>query len=470
MPALEKPDQEKFFESDSRRKVLLAAETDVLVVGGGPAGLGAALGAAGCGAKVILAEQYGFFGGHATVCLVNPFMSFYTDEGGVSGSRSEDLFPTDHGPGRPVVGGVLQRLVAGLVNVGGALPPSAENGFTLPFDPEKFKQVYESMLDDAGVRYLFHSFAGEALLRGSSIDCVIFSTKSGPLAIRAGIVIDCTGDGDIAALSGAPFEIGRPSDALTQPASLIFRMAGFDKSEFAAYVRDHPGQWEGVHGLTDLIEEASRRGDLDLRREDILFFGSVREGEITVNSTRVKVLGTDVWDLARAEREGRMQMSQISDFLQKYVPGFSNAYVVQSGTAIAVRETRRIIGEYVMTEDDVLQARSFEDVIARGTYPIDIHNPEGKGTVLKRPPPGKAYDIPLRCLLPLGVDNLLSAGKCISGTHEAFASYRIMPTSIATGQAAGVCAALAARFGLSSRKVPARAVQEELLRQGAILD
>lgn len=467
MPALERPTKEALIQR-STRQALLAAETDVLVTGGGPAGLGAALGAAQAGARVVIAEQYGFFGGHATVCLVNPFMSFYTnDEGGNRGG--EALFPADHTAGRPVVGGVLRDLVDRLVKTGGAMEPSAENGFTLPFDPERLKTVYEDMLDEAGISYLFHSFAFEVNADDQLLREVIFATKSGPIAVRARVAIDCTGDGDIAALAGAPFDTGRVGDHLVQPASLIFRVAGFEKKEFFRYVEAHPGQWKGVYGLWDLIDEATRNGDLDLKREDILFFGSVHEGEITVNSTRVKVLGTDVWDLTRAEREGRRQMEQIAAFLKKYVPGFERSYVVQSGSAIAVRETRRITGEYVMTADDVLQARHFDDVIARGTYPIDIHNPEGKGTVLKRPPPGKAYDIPLRSLIPLGPANILTAGRCISGSHEAFASYRIMPTSIATGQAAGVCAALAALSGRIPRAVPAREVQEELLKQGAIL-
>ncbi len=467
MPALERPDRDILIQT-SPRNALLAAETDVLVVGGGPAGLGAALGAAHAGARVVVAEHYGFFGGHATACLVSPFMTFYTDEGGPS-REGDALFPPDHTAGRPVVGGVLRDLVERLLTAGGAMEPSPANGFTLPFDPEKLKLVCESMLDEARVSYLFHAFAFDVRRENRRLREVFFATKSGPVAVRAAVAVDCTGDGDIAALAGAPFEIGRAGDGLVQPASLIFRISGFDKTEFFGYVNSHPGQWRGVHGLWDLIDEATRNGDLDLKREDILFFGSVHEGEITVNSTRVKVLGTDVWDLTAAEREGRRQMEQIAAFLKKYVPGFADSFVVQSGTSIAVRETRRIMGEYAMTGEDVLQARSFGDVIARGTYPIDIHSPEGKGTVLKRPPPGRAYDIPLRSLIPLAPDNILTAGRCISGSHEAFASYRIMPTSIATGQAAGACAALAARSGRIPRAVPAREVQDELLRQGAIL-
>src|SRR5581483_669962 len=157
------------------------------------------------------------------------------------------------------------------------------------------------------------------------------------------------------------------------------------------------------------------------------------------------------------------------EFLRRYVPGFEKSYVAQSGVQVGVRETRRIIGDYQLTADDVLAARKFDDAIARGAYPIDIHNPTGTGTVLKRLPPGEAYDIPLRALLPRNTDGLIVAGRCISGTHEAHSSYRVMPIVMATGQAAGVCAALAARTARPPRAVPARAVQRELVRQGASL-
>jgi len=202
----------------------------------------------------------------------------------------------------------------------------------------------------------------------------------------------------------------------------------------------------------------------------MLFFATPHEREVSVNSTRVtKVLGTDVWDLSYAEWESRRQMRQIATFLHRYVPGFEKAYVVQSGVNVGVRETRRILGDYQLTADDILQARKFSDVIARSTYPIDIHNPTGAGTTLKRLPPGEAYDIPLRCLLPQGIEGLIVAGRCISGTHEAHSSYRVMPVSMATGQAAGMCTALVARLGKPPTAVPVSDVQTELPRQGANL-
>jgi hypothetical protein len=465
LPALKRPDAPVRLQLPPRQ-ALLAGETDVLVVGGGPAGLGAAIAAADAGASVVLAERYGFLGGNATAALVMPLMSFHTQIPTPEKKGATTLLPTDHGPGEAVVNGVLGRLLERLVQAGGAIPPSLATGYVVPFDPEWFKLIALELLDEAGVQFLFHAFASGVLPRNEG---VIFETKSGPLAIKAKIIVDCTGDGDVAVAAGAPCEIGR-ADGLVQPMTLMFRIAQFEKAVFESYVKDNPKQWRGVHGLWDLVREATEAGELKLPREDILFFATPHEGELSVNSTRVtRVKGTDVWDLSYAEWASRNQMRQIEAFLRRYVPGFEESYVVQSGVQVGVRETRRVIGEYQLNVDDVLGARKFDDAIARGAYPVDIHNPKGSGTVLKRLPPGEAYDIPLRCLLPKNTERLIVAGRCISGTHEAHSSYRVMPIVMATGQAAGVCAALAAREEKTPRAVSVRAVQRELLHQGASL-
>jgi hypothetical protein len=251
--------------------------------------------------------------------------------------------------------------------------------------------------------------------------------------------------------------------------TLMFRMVEFERERFAGYVREHPDQWRGVHGLWELVADAQAAGELRLPREDVLFFGTPHERELSVNSTRVGGLGIDPWDITRAEWAARRQMRELVRFLRKRVPGFEHSYNAQSGTAIGVRETRRILGDYRLTGEDVLTARKFDDAVARGSYPVDIHDPEGKGTVLRRLPPHEAYDIPLRCLLPRGLDQVLTAGRCISGSHEAHSSYRVTPIAMATGHAAGACAALAARSGRIPREIPHQEVQRELLRQGASL-
>jgi hypothetical protein len=457
------------------RTAHLIPETDVLVVGGGPSGVAAALGAVDAGAKVVLAERYGFLGGNATAGLVLTWASYYTSFGRPMEipTRNDEftIFPTDHGSGQPIIAGVLARIVKRLVEVGGAFAPSRRTGYMVPFDPEIFKLVSVELLDNAGVELLFHAFASGTLCdKDGSINGVVFETKSGPLVVKAKVIIDCTGDGDIAVSAGAPFEVGRLEDNSVQPMTLMFLLEGFERSKFQRYVEKHPQQWNGVEGLRDLMCEAIKKGELHVPRENILFFGSVHESQISVNSTRItNVYGVDVWDLTCAEIEGRRQVAQLTRFFRKYVPGFERAYVAQTAANVSVRETRRIMGEYKLTAMDVLNAHKFDDVIALGSYPVDLHNPLGRGTFLKKIKAGSAYDIPLRCLMPLKVDDLLVAGRCISGTHMANASYRTMPICFATGQAAGVCAALAVKNRLKPRVTPASEVQKELLRQGAIL-
>src|SRR5258708_6259332 len=416
MPSLKRPNEATGIDLPPRRG-LLAAETDVLVVGGGPAGLGAAVGAGQAGARVVLAERYGFLGGNATAALVMPLMSFHTAHPTKEKKGATTLLPTDHGPGEAIIAGVLKVLLERLVKAGGAIEPSLATGYVVPFDPEWFKLVALELLDEAGVQFVFHAFAS-GVLGDRRVEGAIFETKSGPLAIRARVPIHCSGDGDMAVAAGAPSEVGR-ADGLVQPMTLMFRVVEFQRAAFEAYVTQHPKQWRGVHGLWDLVREATEAGQLRLPREDILFFATPHEEEVSVNSTRVtRVLGTDVWDLSFAEWASRRQMPQVPEFLRRYLPGFEESYVAQSGVQVGVRETRRVLGDYQLTADDVLAARKFDDPIARGAYPIDIHNPAGSGTLLKRLPPGEAYDIPLRCLMPRSTEGLIVAAPSTSATPQ----------------------------------------------------
>jgi len=273
-----------------------------------------------------------------------------------------------------VIAGVVSQFVNLLAENGGAILPSKETGYVLSFDPEVFKITAADLLDQAGVNILFHALAS-SVIGGSHIEGVVLETKSGPVVIKAKTVIDATGDGDIAALAGAPFQVGRVEDGLTQPMTLMFRVTEFERSNFAEYVKNNPVQWNGVQGLYTLIAKATMTGKYSIPRDDILFFGTPHEKEINVNSTRItRVSGIDVWDLTLAEYEGRRQVQQIAAFLKEYVPGFENTYVIQTGVEVGVRESRRITGQYTLTASDILEARKFDDIIADAD--VEILNPE----------------------------------------------------------------------------------------------
>jgi hypothetical protein len=468
MPTIPRPSALQYIAMPHRRAID-AGKKHVLVVGGGLPGMAAAWGAAKAGADTLLVEREGYLGGDATAALVTTLMSYRSQHPRKPEEGTARLFPADYGDGTAAVGGFYLELVNRLVREGGAIPPSAETGFTLALDPEILKLAALDLMEDAGVGLLFYAQASN-VLGERAVEGVLFETKSGPLCFRADAVVDCTGDGDIAALAGAPFALGREQDGLTQPVTVFFIVQDFDKDRFDAYCRAHPGQWQDVYGLEELIRQAEQAGDLHLQRENILMFATPYKDAVLVDSTRVtKVNGTDVWDLSRASVENLRQVKEIADFLKGYVPGFEHSRVAQSAPAVYVRESRRILGDYVLTSDDILEGRTFSDVVARGAYCIDIHNPDGRGTFVRHLLPGTVYDIPLRCLLPRETDNLLVAGRAISGTHVAEASYRILAIGSATGQAAGVCAALASLGRIPPRRVDPKDVQSVLREQKANL-
>jgi hypothetical protein len=269
-----------------------------------------------------------------------------------------------------------------------------------------------------------------------------------------------------------------------QPASLMFRLSHVDLALTAAYVREHASEMRtsiapeartapaltAVAGLYDLWKRARDSGAVTVPRELVSFFISPYPDEVTVNMTRVTdVDPLDPDDLTRAEVEARAQALQLLHFFRRDVPGFANARIAATGAQIGIRESRRIVGAYTLTQDDVLTARAFDDAVARSAYPIDIHNPSGAGTTTFRLPAGMSYEIPYRCLVPATVDALLVAGRCISTTHEAHASTRLTPTVMTLGQAAGTAAALCARTGVRPREVDARTLRQLLVRDGVDL-
>ncbi len=441
---------------------------DVLVVGGGNAGCAAALAAARHGARTLLVERYGFLGGTATAAMVGPWMTF-------------------HSGNERIVGGIAQEMVDRLVLKGaspGHLPDSSDYVATItPFDPEVHKALLFEMMREAGVALLLHAYFLSALVEGERVTGATFATIGGPREYRASVVIDATADALVAASAGVPTQQGDERGRV-QPATLIFRVSHVDMAELAAYLREHPDEIRSsldaqqitasdltaVAGLYSLWQRAREDGLVDVPRELVSFFISPYPDEVTVNMTRVvDVDPLDPDDLTRAEVESRLQAMQLLDFFRSRVPGFQNARIAATGTQTGIRESRRIVGRYTLTRDDVLQGRKFEDAVARSAYPIDLHNPSGSGTATHRLAAGESYEIPYRCLLPVNREQLLVAGRCISTTHEALASTRLTPTVMTLGQAAGTSAALACEGGTFVGNLNGRELRARLIDDGVPL-
>jgi hypothetical protein len=443
-------------------------EYDVLVVGGGNAGCAAALAAARNGARVLLVERYGFLGGTATASMVGPWMTFHSGDD-------------------RIVGGIAQEMVERLVARGGSpghIHDASDYVPTItPFDPEIHKALLFEMMAESGVTLLLHAWFLDAVVENGSVAGARFATVGGIREYRAQRTIDATADAYVAASAGVPTQQG-DARGRVQPASLMFRLSHVDLAALSTYVRQRPEQMRSslkmhertpealsaVAGLYELWDAARASGAVSVPRELVSFFATPYADEVTVNMTRVVgVDPLDPDDLTRAEVEARAQVMQLLDFFRKDVPGFANARIAATATQIGVRESRRIAGEYTLTADDVLHARTFDDAVARSAYPIDIHNPAGSGTTTHRLPAGASYEIPYRCLVPRGVDDLLVAGRCISTTHEALASTRLTPTVMTLGQAAGTAAALSLQQHVTPRALDPALLRERLVRDGVDL-
>lgn len=458
------------------------SESDVVVAGGGPSGLVAAIASARAGAKTILVEQYGFLGGMATAASVGPFSPFHYDD-------------------QQITMGIPQELVQRLTAAGGStghlkcVPEYGSGSYMAYFDREVYKMVAFQMMEEAGVRLLLHSFIGGAVVEGNRVKGIQVCNKSGFQQVLGKVVVDATGDGDVAARAGAEFKWGRDADQLGQPMTMFFEMSNVDVDVIKKYIDDNPDDFEWTsdlhsrtplpkelnqryfvaQGLKSFVQKAKAAGDYYVGRDTVLFQSTMREGTIVFNSTRVgKLKGTDVDDLTKAEIEGRKQAMSLAAFMKEYVPGFESSYVSSTGIQIGVRESRHVVGEYLLTQDDVVEGRRFPDVVARGFFPVDIHDPSGaKGyqaggsTWIK---PKGPYDIPYRCLIPKKVDGILMTGRNISAAHEAHGSLRVQGIAFAIGQASGVGAAVAALGNVQPRNVDVRQVQKILIDQKANLD
>ncbi len=436
--------QEAIFEEAQETKVF--DSVDVLVCGGGTSGIFAALASARLGASTFLIEQEGFLGGTATAYLVNPI------------------------PEMMGKGGLIQEFMDRMAEKGGYIkhdPSTVEYDFSLAntYDVEIFKYVAVDMLAKAGVKILLHTLGVKPILENDVIRGVVIENKSGRQVILAQRVIDCTGDGDIAARSGAPYEKGRKKDGLMPSVSLLFHLHNEKPLDELPAM-----QFGGIFLLSPLMMETAKRAGIDYTLPyDVAFLVPmpVSPGKLLINLAHVKNIdGTNAEDLTRAHIALRKQVMEATNLLRHH-PYFSSAYVASTGTHIYVRETRRIIGEYYIVEEDVVQGRHFDDAVTSCRYMIDVHplDETEVGRYDNHPP----FDIPYRSLVPLKIDNLLMAGRCISSDRFAQSALRIGGTCMSTGEAAGAAAAISMQEKLMPREMDGKLVRQALEKRGVFI-
>ena len=434
---------------EAAKKTPVILETEVLVVGGGPSGINAAIAAKRQGLDVTLLESNGFLGGILTSVTLGNICGLYMVAG-------DELIPT--------VQGIATELIDRLKKRGGVSNPRRwKKAGTIAFDVFSMKIAYDEMIVESGVRLLSYVKAVKSVMDGNTLKGVIIESKAGRQAILAKAVIDATGDADIAASAGVPFQ-NIPVSQLQYPSTML-RWSNVDTETYKELSRED---------LTECLEKAVKSG-INLPRTNVSGH-IIRAGEVHCNVTRISkedgspINPLDPWELTHAEIKGRQQALRYEEAFKRFVPGFADAYINDTGAAIGIRESRLIKGEYTLTEDDVLSSRKHDDGIACSAWPIEIHSAgAGRGTEWVWYDDGEYYNIPLRTLIPLEVENLLVSGRSLSATHVAHATARSSGTCMAMGEAAGIAIAVALKDGTPLRKVDITKVQSELLRNGAII-
>jgi 2-polyprenyl-6-methoxyphenol hydroxylase-like FAD-dependent oxidoreductase len=416
-------------------------EADVIVAGAGSAGMVAAIAAARNGARTLLIDRAGFLGGTSTAVL-DTMYAFYAP-----GERQEK-----------VVAGIPDEVVARTEAYDAVLrrPNTFGSGTGITYNPETLKRVWDDLAAEAGVRVLLQTLVTDAIKEGDRVTGVRFVNKGGAHTARGTVVIDASGDADVVAAAGGRFELaGR--DSAQQTLTTTFRMANV--GERALSVKK-----DQLHAL---MREANRSGRFVLPREEGSVHRTPDAGVMATIMTRVPgVAPDDIEGLSRAEAAGRAQANEYFRFLKAMVPGYEDAVLVATSPWIGVRETRRILGDYQLTGEDVLAARRFDDGIARCGAPIEDHH-VGRDTRWAYIPDSGTYTIPYRCLLPAGLEGIVVAGRCLSSSHDAHASARSIGTCMAMGQAAGTAAALAVAARSTPRAVPAATLRDRLDAEGA---
>ena len=418
---------------------------DIVVTGGGFAGAAAAISAARLGKSVLLFDKSNCLGGAAANCLINPFMPNATRVDGKMKELSAGLYAE-----------IKEKMVE-LRHITGEHHNEANQHI---FSEEHLKLVLNRMAVEAGVELLYHAQLCDLECSNGKIKNVSVMTKAGKIDLEADYFIDATGDADLAVLSGCSYRLGRDEDQLCQPMTLCFRVGNVDVEKF---MQEKPA-------IQKLYKQYQEEGKIKNPRENILVFQLVQKNMLHFNTTRiVKLNPVDPFDVTKAEIEAREQVFEVYQFMKANFSSMANAELVSTAMEIGVRESRMLIGEYVLTGQELVNCCRFEDSIACGNYDIDIHNPEGTGTSHYYFPEGEYYEIPYRCLLPKEVDNLLVAGRCSSADHEAQASIRIMPIVCCLGEAAGVGAAVAADAKVKPAEADIRKIQQILQSNGAVI-
>lgn len=434
----------KMTVAEPSREVPVEGEYDIIVCGGGPAGLMAAVAAARNGAKTLLIERYGFVGGMATSALVTPISEFRH-------------FGKQH------IGGIPFELMQLATDLGGATIDRESGNF--PVNDEILKLAAQRLLLGAGVTLLYHTWLSDCVMEGDRISHVIVQNKAGRVAYSARSFIDCTGDADLVRAAGFPTVKG---DVL-QPATLWFQLGGVDTEALEYVFGDAKDGMLPVSGkIRDRLLELNAAGEIPI-------FGGPwinrfwHDGMVSINLLREATDASDPAWFTRTECSLREALHRFIDVLRREFPEFKDCWLAKSGIQTGVRESYHIVGLYRLSKDDILVPKAFPDTIAKGAHVIDIHSSssnEQDGLVVPR----QEYNVPLRCLIPQGSRNLITAGRCLSADGPGFGSVRVMATCMAMGQGAGTAAALAVKHGYSMSAMNFDLLRQTLLAQGAVID
>ncbi len=448
---------------------------DVIVVGGGPSGCHAALAAARGGQRTLLIEEFGFLGGALTAMGVGPMMSFHNHEG------------------EQVVFGTPQEMVDRLVTIGAStghiFDTTGYCSTVTPFDSEGLKIVLETMLLEAGVELLYHTRLIGVTRPAQRVESIKIYNRDGVQELSASIYIDATGDAEVVHQAQLPYTLGREEDNKTQPLTMNLKVAGVDSAKLRAYIKDNWSQFvdkeREVQGVTivdkservsmwgfyNLWKRAKNEGQISIPRDNILFFETSTAGVYIFNTSRVLDKNpTSAADISRAETEGRKQCWELFSFLRSTIPGFESATMVATPVHIGIRESRHPHTLYHLVADDIINGTPFDDRVALGGYPIDIHSPDGGTTASTHLTGGGIYSIPARSLICAECENLLLTGRSIGADHHASAAIRVTPIAMAIGQGAGVLASLAITQGVTPAAVNSAELREALLAAGVRLD